>query len=81
MKQIDKYRFQADEQKTFVNNTTSIRMGNRIYIAADDSIDNYSEVPMTDDEIHASQEHSKDLNIAEKKRDKVGKNLHQRGRK
>lgn len=81
MKQIDKYRFQADEQKTFVNNTTSIRMGNRIYIASDDSIANYAEVPMTDEEIRASMEQTTAHNTADKKRVKAGKIPHQLGRK
>lgn len=81
MKQVDEYRFQADEQKTFVHKSSLIRMGNHIYIAYGDSIDNYSEEPMTDEEIRANHEPEKDLYIKEKMRDKVGKNPRRRGHK
>ena len=81
MKQIDKHRFQADENKIFMHNATLVRMGNRIYISSDDSIANYAEISMTDEEIRASQEQAKDLNTADKKKGQVGNILHQRGRK
>ena len=81
MKQIDEHRFQADKYKIFMHNTTLVRMGNRIYIASDDSIANYAEVPMTDEEIRASMEQTIAHNTADKKRVKAGKIPHQLGRK
>ena len=81
MKQIDEHRFQADEYKIFMHNTTLVRMGNRIYIASDDSIANYAEVPMTDEEIRASMEQTTAHNTADKKRVKAGKIPRQLGRK
>lgn len=81
MKQIDEHRFQADENKIFMHNATLVRMGNRIYISSDDSIANYAEVPMTDEEIRASMEKTTAHNTVDKKRLKVGKIPHQRGRK
>ena len=56
MKQIDEHRFQADEKQTFVHKSTGKRMGNGLYIADGDSIENYSEGPMTEAEITAIEE-------------------------
>ena len=56
MKQIDEHRFQADEKQTFVHKSTGKRMGNGLYIADGDSIENYFEEPMTEAEINAVEE-------------------------
>jgi hypothetical protein len=51
MKQIDERRFCAEENMTFVHKEKGTRMGNRIYIGNNDSIENYEEQPMTEDEL------------------------------
>lgn len=56
MKQIDEHRFQAEEKQTFVHQSTGKRMGNGLFIADGDSIENYSEEPMTEAEINAVEE-------------------------
>lgn len=51
MIQIDERRYRAEEGKTFVHKTTHVRMGNGIYLGDSDSIKNYKEVAMTEEEI------------------------------
>jgi hypothetical protein len=50
MKKIDDLRYQAEDDMTFVNKTTGVRYGRRIYLGAD-TIDNYEELPLTEDEL------------------------------
>lgn len=50
MKKIDDHRYQAEESMTFVHKTSGIRMGNRMYLAETDNIDNYTEESMTEEE-------------------------------
>ena len=42
--------YNAEEGNTFVQKGTNIRYGNDLYLSIEDSIDNYSEEPMTDEE-------------------------------
>ena len=51
MIQIDERRYRAEEGKTFVHKTAHVRMGNGIYLGDSDSIKNYKEVAMTEEEI------------------------------
>lgn len=73
MKQIDEHRFQADEQMTFVNKSSSKRMGNGIYLANGDSIKNYTEEPMTPAEISAYEESKRKRESAKESRQKGSK--------
>lgn len=73
MKQIDEHRFLADEQKTFVHKSSSKRMGNGIYLANGDSIENYTEEPMTPAEISAYEESKRKRESAKENRQKSAK--------
>ena len=66
MIQIDGRRYRAEEGKTFVHKTTHVRMGNGIYLGDSDSIKNYKEVAMTEEEI-AQIESEKENNKEDRK--------------
>lgn len=74
MKKIDNNRYQAEENMTFVRKATQVRMGNRMYLCDTDSIDNYTEEPMTAEEIAAiekEKEQAEERVIEIKNRHKV----------
>ena len=66
MIKIDERRYKADEGKTFVHKTTYVRMGNGIYLGDSDSIKNYKEEQMTDEEIAQIEEEKEKQKIDRK---------------
>jgi len=48
--------YTAGENKTFVNKESGIRYGNDLYLSTEDVIENYTEEPMSEDEIKAMKE-------------------------
>lgn len=50
MKQLEEKHFQADENKIFIRKSDNIRFGTDMYLALNDSIENYDEVDMTEED-------------------------------
>ena len=58
--------FEASEGMTFVRKSDNARFGHFIYLSIIDSIDNYTEEPMTEEEIKELEEFNKKINKIEK---------------
>lgn len=48
MKQLEEGHFQTDENKIFVRTSDGIKFGTDMYLATNDSIENYDEVVITE---------------------------------
>ena len=55
--------FEASEGMTFVRKSDNARFGHFIYLSIIDSIDNYTEEPMTEEEIKELEEEIKENNL------------------
>lgn len=53
---INNRAFEASEGMTFVRKKDNLRFGHFIYLSTTDSIDNYSEEPMTEEELKEFEE-------------------------
>ena len=58
--------FEASEGMTFVRKSDNARFGHFIYLSVIDSIDNYTEEPMTEEEIKELEEFNKKINKTKK---------------
>ena len=54
--EIDNRSYEASEGMTFVRKSDNVRFGHFIYLSVIDSIDNYIEEPMTEEEIKELEE-------------------------
>lgn len=59
MKKLDEHRFTSDDGMIFVNKTNKVRMGKSIYIGRNDSIDNYIEDVITEEDKSKIKENNK----------------------
>ena len=60
--------FEASEGMTFVRKSDNARFGHFIYLSVIDSIDNYTEEPMTEEEIKELEEFNNRTSIKTKNR-------------
>lgn len=80
MVKIDERRYTAEENMTFVHKKNGTRMGNRICLGSKDSIDNYTEEPMTQEEIERVQKEKEEReNRLNRYRDEIEKHMTKRG--
>ena len=54
--EINNRSYEASEGMTFVRKSDNVRFGHFIYLSIIDSIDNYTEEPMTEEEIKELEE-------------------------
>jgi hypothetical protein len=50
MKQLEERHFQSDENKIFIRKSDNLKFGTDMYLALNDSIENYDEVDMTEED-------------------------------
>ena len=50
MKQLEERHFQSDENKIFIRKSDNIKFGTDMYLALNDSIENYEEVDMSEED-------------------------------
>lgn len=60
MKQLEDRHYIVDENKIFIRISDSIKFGTEIYLAVNDSIDNYKEEDITDEDRIAIENHCKE---------------------
>lgn len=61
--EINNRSYEASEGMTFVRKSDNARFGHFIYLSIIDSIDNYTEEPMTEEEIKELEEEIKENNL------------------
>lgn len=51
MKQLEERHYQSDENKIFIRKSDNLKFGTDMYLALNDSIENYDEVDMTEEDM------------------------------
>lgn len=50
MKQLEERHFQSDDNKIFLRKSDNVKFGTDMYLAANDSIENYDEIDMDEED-------------------------------